>query len=506
MHVRTCPVTPEGCIEKLDRVVHSFQPDVLVTLGDIPWVYYLAEKSVREKLDANRVRWILYYPIDGTLPGGLLPKPWICVLDQTDQAIAMSSFGVESSARSGIAAAYVPHGCDLHLFRLPMNKEAAKQRLKLNGKFVILSDARNHRRKLIPRLLDIVKAFVSNKSDVVLLLNTNIAADPEQGAYLYHLETDIKILELSEFVRLANTHASQPLSMDEVAGLYEASDVHLLCSWGEGFGLPTLQAAAAGIPTVAGGFSATKELVEHCGVVLNEADTAIDEFGIVRHFIARDSAVRALDLLYTDKMRRNELGQQAARWAGNLSWDAVTTRIESSIETCKLRTDRGAEGKWCLSEVLRPTGHDATLLPAPKITVPVRRAVISPPRNNNQLPSPVVITARSCSRDLAPLVCLFPGLRLEECPSDYCIGFLLESNTVVLVADPELELERGADLLCALARVSYIGPSPYWAKVSEDAVLLQARLLLTDYPLAASRWNRAQELSSFQRRTYFGFS
>ena len=489
LNVIACPVSPESCIEELREAIQLFQPDVLVTLGDVPWVYYLAQQSVRDMLDASGISWLIYYPVDGTLPDGSLREAWVPILAQADQRIAMSMFGVQSSARSEIDAAYVPHGCDEHLFRPPPDKHAVKRRFDLDRKFVILSDARNHRRKLLPRLLDIVKAFASGKDDVALLLNTNIVADAEHGAYLYDLQTDIDILGLRDMVKLANTHSCKALTMDEVASLYQASDVHLLCSWGEGFGLPTLQAAAAGVPTVAGGFSATKELVQRCGIIVEDAGTVVDEFGIVRHFIDRESAVRALESLYSDDTLRSDLSAKSVAYAGALTWDVVAMKLESIVASCERRTGSNVPQQWSLSHVARPTGHDATFLPTPTITVPVRHAVRTPRA------APIVVTSSAFSRELAPLVRLFPGLLIEDCAPDDDLGSLLDSNAVVLVVDPEGQLEVGADLRCALARVSFIGPSAYWTQLNGDTLLLQARLVLTDHPLAAARWNHAHELA-----------
>ncbi len=64
------------------------------------------------------------------------------------------------------------------MFQPPLDKDAARHAANCAGRFVILSDASNHRRKLLPRLMDIVlmdivRMFAKTNDNVTLLLNTN---------------------------------------------------------------------------------------------------------------------------------------------------------------------------------------------------------------------------------------------------------------------------------------------------------------------------------------------
>src|SRR5438552_3451784 len=99
---------------------------------------------------------------------GRLPSGWIRMLETADVPVAMSRFGVEVSAACGIEASYVPHGCELDVFRPPPDKDEAKRRLGYEHRFVLFSDARNQPRKLIPRLLDVATEFARGKDDVVV--------------------------------------------------------------------------------------------------------------------------------------------------------------------------------------------------------------------------------------------------------------------------------------------------------------------------------------------------
>src|SRR5262249_57898209 len=106
----------------------------------------------------------------------------------------------------------------------------------------------NQPRKQLPRLLEIFRRFSAGKDDVLLHLhcdpNDPAARTPE---YFYDLKSDIAFLGLQEKVRVTDGMTiAEGLPLDRLAAIYQAADVHLLASLGEGFGLPTLQAASAG--------------------------------------------------------------------------------------------------------------------------------------------------------------------------------------------------------------------------------------------------------------------
>jgi glycosyltransferase involved in cell wall biosynthesis len=60
-------------------------------------------------------------------------------------------------------------------------------------------------------------------------------------------------------------YAGLPSSV--LAGIIASFDVHLMCSRGEGFGVPVLEAAACGVPSIVSAFTAQPELVADHGWV-----------------------------------------------------------------------------------------------------------------------------------------------------------------------------------------------------------------------------------------------
>jgi phosphatidylinositol alpha-1,6-mannosyltransferase len=113
------------------------------------------------------------------------------------------------------------------------------------------------------------------------------------------------------------------LPAEEVAPLYASADVFaMLCRdrWGgleaEGFGIVFVEAAACGVPAVAGRSGGSHEAVVDgtTGVVVDGRDV--------------DAARRAIASLVADGATRARMGAAArARAAGELSYDALAARL-----------------------------------------------------------------------------------------------------------------------------------------------------------------------------------
>jgi glycosyltransferase involved in cell wall biosynthesis len=257
---RGLPVTWQHCtlfpflrggfdVNLLRDYLRGLRPDVLVTLHDISLLTDVADPLITNCRRAAGIPWVLYYPIGGDMGDGQLPSGVVRVLETVDLPIAMSQYGRDVTQVNGVAPAYIPHGVDRSLFQPPADKSAAKRALGYDGRFVVLSDARNQPRKLLPRALEIFRRFAADKDDVLLHLHCD-PQDPMAQAptYNYDLRSDIDFLGLSDKVRITDGFSiRRGLPLPQLAGIYQAADVHLLASWGEGFGLPTLQAAAAGV-------------------------------------------------------------------------------------------------------------------------------------------------------------------------------------------------------------------------------------------------------------------
>jgi glycosyltransferase involved in cell wall biosynthesis len=528
------------------------RPDFVITLADVWWMSFLTEPDVQRYLDLSGTRWVHYYPVDGADPKGRLPSGWIKVLKTADIPVSMSNFGANVSIACGITSTYIPHGCDVDIFTPPLDKEKAKARFGYDGAFVVLVDARNQPRKLLPRVLDIFKMFVRNKPDVILHLHT----DPYDHAansdlYRYKLLNDIDILELRERVRFTENFrmlASGGITQEELAAIYAAADVHLLCSWGEGFGLPNLQAASAGVVPIAVSYSASQELVEGHGFAIQPESTIIDEFGLVRYLISRESTVQVLEKLYNDRLLLTERSRLCRAFAISYNWDDIVDKWERMLKNApqKRRPVRSRTINWVCGETqpelkdLPPSisgvmSETFTSLPqgvkmniqmaerfqgevsseicreafihGDEISIPVRLSAFFPGS-----PRATIGYIMASPQDLPLAVRLkhiFPGITVaiprpdgnpessEQLPLEQILPVLPHCSIVV---DYSSACAPNIDVACAALGVPYIGPSQLWPAVTMASPLHQVRKLLTDQGF--SEWRRW--IASERALTAFG--
>ena len=326
-----CKVFPVGSdplgSDAMFGLLVRHRPDAVIALGDVWWLPFFNAPHVRRQMELTKTPWLLYFPIDGDTEQERLPASWIEVLREVDVPIAMSLYGQRVAQRCGIASEYIPHGVDLDIFSPPVDRAQAKARVDAAGKFLVLSDSRNQPRKLLPRLLDVFARFAAGRPDALLHLHT----DPDDefaasGYYSYDLRADIRHLGLESQVRFSPGFTMKKgagLPLTELAAYYQAADVHLLASSGEGFGLPTLQAAAAGAVPMASAYSASQELVEGHGAAIRVADWTENEFGIRRALIDIEDAAAKLARYYEDEALLQEASQRSRQFALGYGWEEV---------------------------------------------------------------------------------------------------------------------------------------------------------------------------------------
>ena len=123
---------------------------------------------------------------------------------------------------------------------------------------------------------------------------------------------------------------------DEILpGLYGAGDVFSMSCrnrWGgleqEGFGIVFVEAAAAGVPAVAGDSGGSAEAVAH-------GETGL----VVRRPSAPDQVADVLADLLDDDTRRLEMGLRARQRAETeFSYDVLAARLQSGIDDAELRS------------------------------------------------------------------------------------------------------------------------------------------------------------------------
>ena len=239
------------CSTSLFEHSKTVRPDLVITLGDV-WV-----------LDPNLLKQL---PIAHWLPSDCRP------MSQADKGviersgaklIAMSQFGYENFVKAGYDPVYVPHGIDTEVFSPAEDRMEVRRSLTIgDDDFVIgINGANNDAiRKALPEQMLAFAQFHSAHPDAILALHTGVHQDGGQD--LEALAENIGITDRVRTVDQYMYHAGI-LQPGYLANWYAAMDVLSAASFGEGFGLPIIEAQACGTPVITTNASSMPELNPH---------------------------------------------------------------------------------------------------------------------------------------------------------------------------------------------------------------------------------------------------
>jgi glycosyltransferase involved in cell wall biosynthesis len=239
------------CSSSLYQHTKAYNPDLVITLGDV-WV-----------TDPNLLREL---PIAHWLPGDCRPMSVAdrAVVESSGaQLIAMSEFGLERFRRAGFNALYVPHSVDPNVFKPLPNRNALRQSAGLTeDNFVIgINQANNDAiRKALPEQMLAFAKFAENHPDAILTLHTGVHQDGGQD-----LEAVAENLGILDLIRVVDQYryAAGMITPGDLNEWYNVIDVLSQTVYAEGFGLPIMEAQAAGTPVITTNASSMVEVNPH---------------------------------------------------------------------------------------------------------------------------------------------------------------------------------------------------------------------------------------------------
>jgi glycosyltransferase involved in cell wall biosynthesis len=263
------PIYPRGMEQWSNDVIPAHMHDwtsrdkdaenLLITLFDV-WVFK-GEKWGE-------------WPVASWTPVDHVPAPpdvsaW-CRLPNV-YPIAMSKFGKAMFENVGIESWYVPHAVE-KVFK-PTEKIVIADGQTIDPKdfmrlpkdrFVVGMNAANKgvmpNRKAFGENLLAFSIFAKQYDDAILYIHTD-ASGSMGGIRLMDLILSVGIPV--EKVVFADPYLLRTgLSQEAMAAIYSQMNVLLATSYGEGFGIPTVEAQACGVPVIVSDFAASAEL---CG-------------------------------------------------------------------------------------------------------------------------------------------------------------------------------------------------------------------------------------------------
>lgn len=308
-------------------VVSKERPDVVVIQND-PWNI----PAYVEQLDKFKKRPLLVgaIAIDGKNCRGKS-------LNGLDHVVFWTQFAQDEAARGGYTGSsdIIPLGVDLNLFR-PGGRDFARKMLQLpdftlDG-FFVLNINRNQPRKRLDLTLEYFAEFAEDTPDAFLYMHvcptgemTGFDVDQLAGYYGLHKR-----------VILAEPGVYQGSAEEDLVLTYQAADVQVSTTQGEGWGLTTMEGMACGIPQVVPEWAALGEWAARGAWMVPCTTRAVTptRINVIGGLPDRQEFVHALRTLYAQRDARERairMGHEVVN-DPKFRWENIRTRWEEALD------------------------------------------------------------------------------------------------------------------------------------------------------------------------------
>ena len=322
------------------------EPDCVFLLNDLP---IIAQYLWANMFDAEHILLtkplVIYAPVDCVG----LPPSWSWPVEAADVAIVQSNFGQQVLLDEfGLAPWVLGHGVRESFYpfsderpgvlfaiengeRRPIRlatKSDVKTVMHWDNRFVIINVSRNTQRKNWGDTFRVFAEFVKTHDDALLYCHTKIrdgGVDLTDLIARYHLEK----------------YVQYPANLDPFVGVedpalnayYNAADVFLTTTLGEGFGIPLAEAMACEVPVVAPKFSACAEVVGPGGICVDETRRWASGRGVDLSLPNCDQILAALEDLYSHADRRKILGRRGHHYVDeHWRWPKILPGFRQALQ------------------------------------------------------------------------------------------------------------------------------------------------------------------------------
>jgi D-inositol-3-phosphate glycosyltransferase len=318
-------------------LIEEIRPALVLVMHDL-WMfgYYLDLFGPYR----DRLKIVACIPLDGRITNEEDAAP----LAQADRIVAYTHFAraefegafrrlrEKQAGRDFPAVDVIPHGVDRDRFHPLPDRAEAKRRVfgdapGAGESFVVLNASRPDKRKRVDLTVRGFAMFAAGKpANVRLCLHHPVTGEAAER----ELEPVIRECGLGERLSV-NPLGSEIVGDDELNLLYNACDVGINTAMGEGWGLVSFEHGAAGAAQIVPDHTACAELWRGHAELIPPARSYIPEFSpLEMGEVSPEDVAQALEALYRDPGRREELARAAVSVAQNpaYSWDVVTRQFD----------------------------------------------------------------------------------------------------------------------------------------------------------------------------------
>lgn len=287
---------PYGVTQINDLIV-NLKADIVLIIHDL---WNINKYLNRIRVSRNKFKIIAYCPIDGKICGDKLIEN----LQELDGLIVYNKYSFNQLKNKFNKPLFVVPHCINTSFHIDHNKKnnfSNNNQLKkivfgdqipLKSSFVILNANRNSYRKRIDLTLKGFEYFAQNKDDVFLCLHSDI----KNSTFYKYLSNKIK----EKIVFPFSNNGSHTLELDELNLMYNACDIGLNTSMGEGWGLISFEHAITGAAQIVPNHSSCSELWKDRGLLIkSHLINSVDLINL--SVIDIDNLVLHLNSLYSNR-------------------------------------------------------------------------------------------------------------------------------------------------------------------------------------------------------------
>lgn len=266
------------------------------------------------------------------------------ILNKVDRVFCFTKEWKDQLKRQGITRPIdvLPHGFDKDMFPL-IGRSGARQQLKIpEDVFLFLNLNRNQPRKHYDLLIMAFVDLISRSPEKPLFLMC-VCDNGCSGGYnlfdIFSHELAKQSLNPEQFGnRLIQSSRHLDFTDAEVGVLYQAADVGITCTDGEGFGLCSFESMGLGIPQVLTNVVGHRTFCDASNSILVEpaitmyVPTTVSQLGGEARIVDPLVVSKAMETYVNDASLRQSHGQAAAKTVAGFTWSNVSWALVKRLE------------------------------------------------------------------------------------------------------------------------------------------------------------------------------
>jgi len=257
--ILTLPAGPRSCMggDFIQQHFERIKPDFILSMFD---TFVVSEETMKP------LPWVAWQVIDSYPVNPIIRK----FLDIPKMNLAMSKFGQKTMEDVGVKSHYIPCCFDIKQY-FPEDRAACRQQLaktwkvELNDEtFLVVMNAANMSkpcRKNFSSAFAGFAEFRKSHPNSLLYCHTEVSGTLQNGENVIATARACGLTPESVLFPDQYDYIYNRLPSEYLRTVYSAADLYLCSSFGEGFGIPIVEAQACGCPVAVTNWTASSEVV-----------------------------------------------------------------------------------------------------------------------------------------------------------------------------------------------------------------------------------------------------